>query len=74
MGSRGDSSKPTTSLGNKSLQGLHWIVQYPCHTLFPSEVVWFEESVRAPQGLRRLVEALGAAVDGYSREDRKSVV
>jgi heterodisulfide reductase subunit B len=52
----------------KSLKGLHGIVQYPCHTLFPSEVVGFEESPRAPQGLRRLVEALGAEVDGYSRE------
>jgi len=52
----------------KSLQGLHGVVQYPCHTLFPSEVVGFEESARAPQGLRRLVEALGATVDGYSRE------
>jgi heterodisulfide reductase subunit B len=52
----------------KSLQGLHGVIQYPCHTLFPSEVVGFEESPRAPQGLRRLVEALGATVDGYSRE------
>jgi heterodisulfide reductase subunit B2 len=52
----------------KSLKGLHGIVQYPCHTLFPSEVVGFEESARAPQGMRRLVEALGAEVDGYSRE------
>ncbi|MEW6657985.1 MAG: CoB--CoM heterodisulfide reductase iron-sulfur subunit B family protein [Thermodesulfobacteriota bacterium] len=52
----------------KSLKGLHGVVQYPCHTLFPSEVVGFEESARAPEGLRRLVEALGAAVDGYSRE------
>ncbi len=52
----------------KSLKGLHGVVQYPCHTLFPSEVVGFEESPRAPQGLRRLVEALGATVDSYSRE------
>jgi heterodisulfide reductase subunit B len=52
----------------KSLKGLHGVVQYPCHTLFPSEVVGFEESPRKPQGLRRLVEALGAEVDGYSRE------
>lgn len=56
------------SLLKKSLHGLHGIVQYPCHTLFPSEVVGFEESARAPEGLRRLVEALGATVDGYSRE------
>jgi heterodisulfide reductase subunit B2 len=52
----------------KSLTGLHGIVQYPCHTLFPSEVVGFEESARAPKGMRQLVEALGATVDGYSRE------
>jgi heterodisulfide reductase subunit B len=52
----------------KSLKGLHGIVQYPCHTLYPSEVVGFEKSARAPEGLRRLVEALGATVDSYSRE------
>ncbi len=52
----------------KTLNGLHGIVQYPCHTLFPSEVVGFEESARAPKGMRQLVEALGATVDGYSRE------
>lgn len=52
----------------KSLKGLHGIVQYPCHTLYPSEVVGFEESARAPKGMRELVEALGATVDSYSRE------
>lgn len=52
----------------KSLEGLHGIVQYPCHTLYPSEVVGFEESTRVPKGMRSLVEALGADVDGYSRE------
>ena len=52
----------------KSLDGLHGIVQYPCHTLYPSEVVGFEESARAPKGMRELVEALGATVDSYSRE------
>ena len=52
----------------KSLTGLHGVVQYPCHTLFPSEVVGFEESPREPVGLRRLVEALGAEVDSFSRE------
>jgi heterodisulfide reductase subunit B2 len=56
------------SLLKKSLKGLHGIVQYPCHTLFPSEVVGFEKSARAPEGMRRLVEALGAEVDSYSRE------
>jgi len=52
----------------KSLKGIHGIVQYPCHTLFPSEVVGFEESPREPKGMRTLVEALGATVDSYSRE------
>jgi heterodisulfide reductase subunit B len=52
----------------KSLKGLHGVVQYPCHTLFPSEIVGFEDSARAPEGMRRLVEALGATVDNYSRE------
>jgi heterodisulfide reductase subunit B len=52
----------------KSMKGLHGVVQYPCHTLFPSEVVGFEDSPREPKGLRKLVEALGASVDGYSRE------
>lgn len=51
-----------------SLEGLHGIVQYPCHTLYPSEVVGFEDSPRQPQGMRKLVEALGATVDSYSRE------
>jgi heterodisulfide reductase subunit B len=61
---------PETIAGQikKSLKGLHGIVQYPCHTLFPSEVVGFEESARAPKGMRQLVEALGATVDSYSRE------
>ena len=52
----------------KRLDGLHGVVQYPCHTLLPSEVVGFEESARAPKGMRQLVEALGATVDSYSRE------
>ncbi len=51
-----------------SLEGLHGIVQYPCHTLYPSEVVGFEDSPRQPKGMRQLVEALGATVDSYSRE------
>lgn len=52
----------------KTLEGLHGIVQYPCHTLYPSEVVGFEDSPRTPKGMRELVEALGATVDTYSRE------
>lgn len=52
----------------KSLEGVKGIVQYPCHTLYPSEVVGFEESARKPKGLRVLTEALGAEVEDYSRE------
>ncbi|MGL1932588.1 MAG: CoB--CoM heterodisulfide reductase iron-sulfur subunit B family protein [Desulfotalea sp.] len=52
----------------KNLEGLHGVVQYPCHTLYPSEVVGFEDSPRDPKGMRTLVEALGAKVDSFSRE------
>ncbi len=52
----------------KSLKGLHCVVQYPCHTLFPSEIVGFEDSPREPKGMRTLAGALGATVDTYSRE------
>jgi heterodisulfide reductase subunit B len=52
----------------KNLEGLHGVVQYPCHTLFPSEIVGFEDSPRQPKALRELTEALGATVDSYSRE------
>jgi heterodisulfide reductase subunit B len=52
----------------KKLDGVHGIVQYPCHTLFPSEVVGFEDSPRRPVALRKLTEALGATVDAYSLE------
>jgi heterodisulfide reductase subunit B len=51
----------------KSLEGLHAVVQYPCHTLFPSEIVGFDNPAR-PHILRELVEALGAEVDSYSCE------
>ncbi|MDY6854295.1 MAG: CoB--CoM heterodisulfide reductase iron-sulfur subunit B family protein [Thermodesulfobacteriota bacterium] len=53
---------------DKRLEGLHAVVQYPCHTLFPSEVVGFEESPAQPHILRKLVEALGAEVDNFSCE------
>jgi heterodisulfide reductase subunit B len=52
----------------KKLTGIHGIVQYPCHTLFPSDVVGFEKSPRRPVALRKIVEALGATVDAYSLE------
>ena len=51
-----------------TLAGMHVVIQYPCHTLFPSEVVGFEESSTRPHALASLVEALGAEVDHYSLE------
>jgi heterodisulfide reductase subunit B len=52
----------------KSLSGLHAVVQYPCHTLFPSELVGFDHPSARPHILADLVEALGATVDHYSCE------
>ena len=52
----------------KSLEGVHAVIQYPCHTLFPSDHVGFEESSARPHILADLMEALGAKVDHYSRE------
>ena len=53
---------------DKTLEGLHVVVQYPCHTLFPHELVGFDSPPARPHILRDLVEALGAEVDEYSRE------
>ncbi len=55
------------SLVKKSLEGLNAVVQYPCHTRFPSEVLGFDNPGR-PRLFQRLVEALGANVQSYSRE------
>jgi heterodisulfide reductase subunit B len=52
----------------KPLEGFHGVVQYPCHTLFPSEIVGFEDSPRQPKVLRELTEALGVTVDSFSRD------
>ncbi len=51
-----------------SLKGLHGIVQFPCHTLYPSDVVGFEPDKGPPHVLSDLLEALGATVDHYSLE------
>jgi len=51
----------------KSLEGVNAVVQYPCHTLWPSEVLGFDNP-RRPNMLRELVEALGANVQSFSRE------
>lgn len=50
------------------LEGINAIVQYPCHTLFPSEIVGFDSPSGRPHMLQELVEALGANVQKYSRE------
>jgi heterodisulfide reductase subunit B2 len=52
----------------KPLDGLHGVVQYPCHTLFPSELVGFDGPPARPHILGDLVESLGATVDHFSRE------
>lgn len=52
----------------KRLDGLHAVVQYPCHTLFPSELVGFDSPPAKPSILGQLVEALGATVDHFSCE------
>ena len=52
---------------SKKLKGINAVIQYPCHTLWPHEVVGFDNAKR-PTMLRELVEALGANVQSYSRE------
>lgn len=52
----------------RHLKGIRAVIQYPCHTLYPSEVVGFEESAAKPHVLADLVRALGAEVEPYSRE------
>ena len=60
-------TKKISSTIIKSLKGVNAVVQYPCHTLFPSEIVGFDNPGR-PHMLGELVEALGAKVQTYSRE------
>ncbi|NOQ23147.1 MAG: heterodisulfide reductase [Candidatus Aegiribacteria sp.] len=50
------------------LENISAIVQYPCHTLFPSEIVGFDSLSGRPRMFQKLVEALGASVQTYSRE------
>ncbi len=50
------------------LESIGAAVQYPCHTLFPSEIVGFDSPAGRPHMLRELVTALGAEVRSYSRE------
>jgi len=51
----------------KNLKGFNAVVQYPCHSRFPSDVLGFDSPGR-PRMLQKLVEALGATVQSYSRE------
>lgn len=53
---------------HKDLTGLRAVIQYPCHTLFPSDIVGFEDVPSRPHILGDLVSALGATVEGYSCE------
>ncbi len=52
----------------RRLDGLRAIVQFPCHTLYPSDVVGFEPDKGPPHVLTDLLEALGASVEHYSLE------
>ena len=54
----------------RTLAGLKAVIQYPCHTLYPSETVGFDESPSRPRILAELVEALGAEVQDFSREQQ----
>jgi heterodisulfide reductase subunit B len=56
------------SVVKDKLEGVHMVVQYPCHTLYPSSEVGFEETPGKPRILADLVEALGATVDHYGCE------
>jgi heterodisulfide reductase subunit B len=50
------------------LGGFRAVIQYPCHTRYPSDVLGFEESSARPHLLAELVEALGAEVREFSLE------
>jgi heterodisulfide reductase subunit B2 len=52
----------------RNLEGFKAVVQNPCHTLYPSEIVGFEASPTRPRVLTELTEALGAEVQPFSRE------
>jgi len=62
-------TKKISSTITKSLEGMNAVIQYPCHTLFPSKVLGYDDPGR-PHMLGDLVEALGAKVQSYSRELR----
>lgn len=50
-----------------TLEGMTVAVQYPCHVLWPSDVMGFDDP-RDPHMLREIIEAMGAKVPRYSRE------
>jgi heterodisulfide reductase subunit B len=62
-------TKKISSTITKTLEGLNAVIQYPCHTLFPSKVLGYDDPGR-PHMLGDLVEALGAKVQTFSRELR----
>lgn len=50
-----------------SLEGMTATVQYPCHVLWPSDVMGFDDP-RDPHMFREIIETMGANVPRYSRE------
>jgi heterodisulfide reductase subunit B len=54
----------------QTLEGMKAVIQYPCHTLYPSEIVGFDKSASRPNIMRELVEAMGAEVVTFSREQQ----
>lgn len=50
-----------------SLEGMTAVVQVPCHVIWPSDVMGFDDP-RDPHMLRDIIEAMGASVPRYSRE------
>ena len=55
---------------SRTLEGMKAVIQYPCHTLYPREIVGFDESSSHPNVMRELMEAMGAEVVTFSREQQ----
>jgi heterodisulfide reductase subunit B len=52
----------------KPLDGVKAVIQHPCHTVYPSDIVGFDPVVGKPHMLTELVAALGAEVESFSCE------
>ncbi|MBN1653158.1 MAG: CoB--CoM heterodisulfide reductase iron-sulfur subunit B family protein [Deltaproteobacteria bacterium] len=52
----------------RPLEGVSAVIQYPCHTVYPSDIVGFDPRGGKPYMLGELVEALGAKVEHFSCE------